>query len=113
MYCTKCGVLLDDGVAYCSRCGAATGVRSAVLSPAPNERLTLSIYDKKIAGVCGGMAQYLSVDSTLVRLIWLVCAICFPPLVLGYIAAWIIVPREAPRLAAPISRARLCQAQPQ
>jgi len=83
-----------------------------VFSPAPNQRLTLSIYDKKIAGLCGGMAQYLSVDSTLVRLIWLVCAICFPPLVLGYIAAWIIVPREAPRLVAPINTGAP-QAQPQ
>jgi phage shock protein PspC (stress-responsive transcriptional regulator) len=64
----------------------------------PGRQLTRSIYDKKIAGVCGGLAQYLAVDSTFVRLIWLVATVCFPPLLLGYIAAWIIVPKEAPRL---------------
>jgi len=65
--------------------------------PAP--RLTRSIYDKKIAGICGGIAQYLAVDPTFVRLIWLVAIVCFPPL--GYIAAWIVVPKEAPWLASP------------
>ena len=65
MYCTKCGVVLDDGVAYCSRCGTATGVRTPVFSPAPNQRLTLSIYDKKIAGVCG---EWRSISQWIPRL---------------------------------------------
>jgi len=64
-------------------------------------RLTRSIYDKKIGGVCGGLARYLVADSTFVRLVWLIATICFPPLLLGYIAAWIILPKEAPRLLAP------------
>src|SRR5439155_25917576 len=35
-----------------------------------HRRLTRSVIDRKIAGVCGGLAEYLNVDSTVVRLIW-------------------------------------------
>ncbi|MGH9468899.1 MAG: PspC domain-containing protein [Terriglobia bacterium] len=34
-----------------------------------------SVDDKKIAGVCGGFAEYLSIDSTLVRLGWVMLAL--------------------------------------
>jgi phage shock protein PspC (stress-responsive transcriptional regulator) len=71
----------------------------------PARRLTRSIYDKKIAGVCGGLAQYLGVDSTFMRLIWVVATVCLPPLVLAYIAAWIIVPKEAPQVASSFESA--------
>lgn len=39
------------------------------------KRLYRSAHDKMIFGVCGGIGEYLNVDSTLVRLIWaiLVC----------------------------------------
>src|SRR4051794_5890135 len=43
-----------------------------------------------------------AVDPTFVRLLWLVATICFPPLLLGYLGAWILVPKEAPRPASPI-----------
>jgi phage shock protein PspC (stress-responsive transcriptional regulator) len=61
--------------------------------------LTRSRYDRKIAGVCGGLAEYLDVDPTLVRLLWLTL-VFVPPSVglIAYILAWIVIPREAPRL---------------
>ena len=102
MYCTKCGVVLEGSEVYCSQCGTPTGRLSATLAGSPVPRLTRAIYDKKIGGVCGGLGRYLAADSTFVRLIWLVAILCFPPLLLGYIGAWIIVPKEAPRLAAPV-----------
>jgi phage shock protein PspC (stress-responsive transcriptional regulator) len=102
MYCTKCGVVLQESDAYCSQCGTPTGHQSTMWTNRPAPRLTRSIYDVKIAGVCGGLAQYLTVDPTLVRLIWLVATVCFPPLLLGYIAAWIIMPKEPPALPSPI-----------
>jgi phage shock protein PspC (stress-responsive transcriptional regulator) len=95
MYCTKCGVVLGGSEAYCSQCGTPSeraGTGSA-FQHAP--RLTRSIYDAKIAGICGGLAQYLGVDPTFVRVICLVAILCFPPLLLGYIGAWIIVPKDA------------------
>ena len=48
--------------------------------------------DKKIAGVCGGIAEYFNIDSTLVRLGWVVfCALGGSGL-LAYIIAALIMP---------------------
>jgi len=69
--------------------------------------LTRSSADYKIGGVCGGIAEYLDTDPTLVRVIWAVLAVvpgCFVGGVLAYLAAWIIVPK-APSLAAPAAAA--------
>ena len=102
MYCTKCGVVLDRSDAYCSHCGTPTGRLPIASASRPAPRLTRSLYNRKIAGICGGLAQYLAVDPTFVRLLWLVAALCFPPLLLGYLGAWMLVPQEAPRLASPL-----------
>jgi phage shock protein PspC (stress-responsive transcriptional regulator) len=58
--------------------------------------LTLSVRDKKISGVCGGIAEYLDVDPTIVRLIWVALSIVpggFVGGVLAYILAWGIIPK--------------------
>ena len=67
--------------------------------------------------MCGGVAEYLDTDSTIVRLIW-VLAVLFPgtliPAFVGYFLAWIIVPRaplpvmaaQAAPTAVPRSRRR-------
>ena len=50
--------------------------------------------DKKIAGVCGGLAEYFNVDPTLVRIIYAVLAFCtaaFPGLLL-YLIMMLIMP---------------------
>lgn len=61
-------------------------------------RLTRSVIDRKIAGVCGGLAEYLDVDSTVVRLVWAVLTVVPGAIVLGvgaYLAAWFIIPTKA------------------
>ena len=60
------------------------------------KRLYLSSTDKKIAGVCGGIADYFRTDSTLVRLGWVIATIAtgVAPGVIGYIVAAIIIPKE-------------------
>jgi phage shock protein PspC (stress-responsive transcriptional regulator) len=60
-------------------------------------RLTRSSTDRKIAGVCGGLAEYFNVDATPVRLLWLILSILFGAViggVLAYLLAWIIIPRR-------------------
>ena len=99
MYCTKCGIGIEERDAFCGQCGTPTG--RGVVIPRP-VRFTRSLYDKKIAGLCGGLGDHLVVDPTLVRLIFVVLAVCFPPFILGYLVAWMIVPLEAPRLMAPV-----------
>ena len=50
--------------------------------------------DEKIAGVCGGFAEYLEIDSTLVRLIWLAALFLGGWGFIAYIVAWIVMPQE-------------------
>ena len=59
-----------------------------------NKRLDRSRKDQQIAGVCGGVADYLGVDPTLVRLLWVIFAIAGGPGLLLYVIMWAIVPEE-------------------
>ncbi len=61
-------------------------------SPRPVRRLTLSTRDKKIAGVCGGIADYFGVDPTLVRVLAVIFALLFGWGVVAYLLAWWIMP---------------------
>lgn len=60
-----------------------------------NKKLYKSSYDKKIFGVCGGIAEYFNVDSTIVRLIWAVMIFCFGTGLLAYIIAALVMPDES------------------
>ena len=56
------------------------------------KRLYKSATDKMLAGVCGGIAEYFNVDSTLIRLAWVVfCALGGSGL-LAYIIAALVIP---------------------
>ncbi|MFZ5989027.1 MAG: PspC domain-containing protein [Bacillota bacterium] len=61
-----------------------------------NRKLYLSNSDKIISGVCGGIAEYMGIDSTLVRLITVILAIMSGIWlgVLVYFVAWAIVPKR-------------------
>ena len=48
--------------------------------------------DKKICGVCGGLAEYFGIDPTIVRLGWLLLALCGGTGILAYIIAAIVMP---------------------
>jgi phage shock protein C len=63
-------------------------------SPRPVRRLTLSTRDKKIAGVCGGIADYFGVDPTLVRVIAVIFALFFGWGIIAYLLAWWIMPKD-------------------
>jgi phage shock protein C len=68
-------------------------------------RLQRSTLDAMAGGVCGGLAEYLGSDATLVRLATVVLTLCFPPLVFAYLLAWIIVPAAPEGHAAAASAA--------
>tara|TARA_Y100000310_G_C20612884_1_gene778961 strand:+ start:231 stop:437 length:207 start_codon:yes stop_codon:yes gene_type:complete len=58
-------------------------------------RLLRSKKDRRIAGVCGGLGRYFKIDSTIVRLAWIVFSlISLGTGILAYIIAWIIIPEE-------------------
>ena len=58
------------------------------------QRLYRSQTEKKIAGVCGGIAEMNDVDPTIVRLVVVVLALATGifPFFIGYLVAWWIVP---------------------
>lgn len=58
------------------------------------KKLCKSRTDKKIAGVCGGFANYFGIDSTLIRLAWVLLVLCAGCGVLAYIIAAIVLPDE-------------------
>ncbi len=60
------------------------------------KRLYRSQQEKKIAGICGGLGEYLDIDPTLVRLGVIVLGLATGvfPFFIGYIVAWIIVPKS-------------------
>lgn len=59
-----------------------------------NKRLYRSRKQRQVAGVCGGIADYLSIDPTLVRLFWALLALIGGPGVILYIILAVIVPEE-------------------
>ena len=95
MFCTRCGTKLEETVRYCSNCGMPT-VNAPPDAPGIARRLVRSSTNQKIAGVCAGFAQYFGVDTTLVRILWIVLVIWPVPLVgiIAYIIAWIVMPLE-------------------
>lgn len=60
------------------------------------KRLMRSATDKKIDGVCGGIAKYFDIDPVIVRVVYAVLTLCsaaFPGIIL-YIACMIVMPKE-------------------
>lgn len=58
------------------------------------KKLYKSDTDKKICGVCGGIAEFFDIDSTLIRLAWAVFAILGGSGLLAYILAALIIPNR-------------------
>ncbi len=50
--------------------------------------------DRKIAGVCGGLAHYFCVDSTLIRLIAILFVFLGGSAILVYLILWLVIPLE-------------------
>jgi phage shock protein C len=56
------------------------------------KRLYRSPKERMIGGVCGGLAEYFTVDPALVRLAAVALMLCFGTGVLAYLVAWVVVP---------------------
>lgn len=78
---------------------AETGQTKVVEEPKKSgqKKLTRSRTNKKLLGVCGGIAEYLNLDPTLVRIAFVVGVIgSGGPFVLGYFALAFLMPKEPP-----------------
>jgi phage shock protein C len=112
MVCPKCQKEVVEGSKFCYNCGAqltGQGTPAAGGYVAPSKRLMRSSRDKKIGGVCAGLADYFDLDPTIVRIVWLLAVLCAGTGLLLYIILWIALPLApaAPALAVPGSPAQV------
>jgi len=62
-------------------------------------RIFRSREHRTLAGICGGLGEYLEVDPVFVRLLWVIgtCVTGIVPGLLAYVVGWLVVPdRPAP-----------------
>ena len=57
-------------------------------------KLTRSTTERRIAGVCGGIAKYLNVDVTVVRILFLIALLCGSLGFWAYLIVWIAAPAD-------------------
>ncbi len=63
--------------------------------PPPYKRLTRTSWDAPVSGVCGGVARYLGVDPTLVRVLAAIAiVVTFPVGLIVYAVMWAVMPKE-------------------
>jgi phage shock protein C len=89
------GGLVGGVVAYLAAWMIVPDGNAVPVDAPTRQRLTRSVTERKIAGVCGGLAEYFDVDPTVVRLLWAVLTIVPGAIMLGvlaYLVAWFIMP---------------------
>jgi phage shock protein C len=95
MTCVNCQKDIAVGSRFCYNCGAKQPETPPPgLSPATGgkKKLMRSSTDKKIAGVCSGLADYFDIDPTIVRVVWLLAVLCAGTGLLLYVILWIVLP---------------------
>ena len=100
MVCSNCQKEIAPGSNFCYYCGAkqaSAGAAPAAAAP-PRRRLMRSSTDKKIAGVCAGIADYFDLDPTVIRIVWLLLLLMAGTGGLAYIICWIVLPEAPPAM---------------
>ncbi len=88
---------MEEGFVYCGKCGHALtdGARNS-------EPLRRAAGEKKVAGVCAGVAKHFHVDESLVRVVWAGSAMLpFTPGGLAYLLCWAVIPQEEKAVEKP------------
>lgn len=95
MVCPSCQRNIAEGSRFCYNCGArqtiADAPDAASVTGGPR-RLMRSSVDKKLGGVCAGIADYFDLDPTLVRLLWVLTVFLGGTGILIYAILWIVLP---------------------
>jgi phage shock protein C len=108
MICPNCQKEIAGGSKFCYNCGAklaADGAGTSSAEPPPaaaQKKLMRSSRDKKIGGVCAGLADYFDLDPTIVRVVWLLAIFFAGTGFLVYVVLWIVLPL-APLASPPAS----------
>jgi phage shock protein PspC (stress-responsive transcriptional regulator) len=102
MICPKCEKEIANGSNFCYFCGErtapaaqpppATGGPSWTSDPAGQRRLLRSVTDRKLGGVCAGLAHYLDIDVAIVRVLAVASVLFYGIGLFSYLVAWMVIP---------------------
>jgi len=95
MTCASCQKDIAVGSKFCYSCGAKQPETPGSAAPpayVPPKKFVRSTNNRKIAGVCAGVADYFDVDPTLVRILWALATLIPGPNIIAYIVIWIAAP---------------------
>ena len=104
MNCTRCNREIAAAASFCQFCGA--GQHQQASAAAPPKPLRRSIADRRLSGVCGGIARYLDTDPVFIRVAWAILSIVPGTILLGvlaYVVAWLVVPEAEPESEPPVA----------
>jgi phage shock protein PspC (stress-responsive transcriptional regulator) len=99
MICPRCQKEIAEGSNFCYLCGERMDAAAApAAAPAyqGQRRLVRSVSDRKLGGVCAGLAEYMEIDVSLVRVIAAVSVFCYGVGVFAYLVGWLVIPEGDP-----------------
>jgi phage shock protein C len=102
MTCPSCQKQIADNSNYCYNCGAQLSNAApsrGVAGSVHHKRLVRSSTDKKLGGVCGGLADYFDTDPTIIRICWLLTILFAGTGLLVYVILWLALPLAPTDLA--------------
>lgn len=91
--CSFCAEEIEDDAIKCKHCGEFLN-RPKMGAPVPEKKLTRSLTDRKVSGVCGGLAEYANLDSSLVRILMFLAVFFSGVGLIAYIVMAVVVPEE-------------------
>src|SRR5208282_1189603 len=97
MICPRCQKEIADGSNFCYLCGERIAPAAPPAAPRASSeprRLTRSATDRKLGGVCAGLAEYLEMDVSLVRVLAAVSIIFYGIGLVAYLVAWMVIPED-------------------
>ncbi len=95
MYCTTCCFPLEEGDRFCPQCGMGKVDEGRWAGHVARRKLRRSASDRRVAGVCEGVARRYNVDVTLVRLGWTGASLLpFMPGLFAYVILWALLPSD-------------------